>query len=360
MKIVDRYLIKQFLQTLFFGLVAFTLIFVMIDMLENLGNFIDQDVPTDLIFQYYLVFIPEIIRLIIPVSVLLSSLFTAGKMANLNELTALKASGLSLYRFMTPFILTSILISLFTVYFGGYVVPMANKHKVYIEQNYMKKGLVYFGSNIFFQDSETRIVTINYFDVSMGQANQVSIQEFSANDKTKLSARTDASSMKFDSTKNRWELFNGTTRTFTDSTETLEKFDKKEYSGLNFKQDEIIQKQRKPEEMNLSELKNFANEQLRTGNNPIKIEIEYHSRIAVAFASSIVILFGLPISAGRRRGGLAMQIGFNLLITFIYLVFMKISQAFGQNGVINPLVTAWLANFIFFCAAIINIIRSQK
>ena len=69
-------------------------------MMENLDDFIDQNVPYHYIIQYYLVFIPEIVRLMTPVAVLLASLFTAGKMSNLNELTAIKAGGVSLYRFM--------------------------------------------------------------------------------------------------------------------------------------------------------------------------------------------------------------------------------------------------------------------
>jgi len=56
MKIIDKYLIKQFLQTLFFGLIAFTLIFVVIDMMENLDDFIDQDVPEWLSFITILFF----------------------------------------------------------------------------------------------------------------------------------------------------------------------------------------------------------------------------------------------------------------------------------------------------------------
>ena len=80
MKILDRYLIKQFLLTLLFGLIAFALIFVIIDLMEKLDDFIDQNVPYHYIIQYYLVFIPEIIRLMTPVAVLLSALFTAGKM----------------------------------------------------------------------------------------------------------------------------------------------------------------------------------------------------------------------------------------------------------------------------------------
>ena len=360
LKILDRYLVKQFLQSIFFSLLAFTLIFVVIDMMENIDDFLDQNVPTGLIIQYYLVFTPEMIRLMTPVAVLLASLFTAGKMSNLNELTAIKASGTSLYRFMQPFFITAFIISVFSIYFGGYLVPLANKHKVFIEQNYMKKGLVYLGNNIFFQDTEKRIVTMNYYDLSADQATQVSIQDFDAKDKTKLVCRYDAFRMKYDSTKHSWSAYDVIQRTLTDSNEVIEKFLVKEFKDLNFKPEDVIKKQRKPEEMTLTELKNFADEQNRTGNDPTSISIEYQSRIAFSFASIIVVLFGLPISANRRRGGLAIQFGINLLITFVYLVFMKVSQAFGKSGQLNPFATAWIANFIFLIAALYNIKQAQK
>ena len=360
MKILDKYLLKQFLLTVLFGLLAFTLLFVVIDLMENLGDFLDQNVSEPMIIQYYLVFTPEIIRLITPIAVLLASLFTAGKMANLNELTAIKASGVSLYRFMLPFLAAAVVISVFSIYFGGYLVPMANKHKIYIEQTYMKKGIVYLGTNIFLQDSKTRVVTMSSFDPDRGQAHMISIQEFDPNDNTKLISQVNAFRMVYDPAIKCWVAYEGVVRNFTDSTETLEKFQMKEFRQLNFKVDDVIKKQRKPEEMTLAELKDFANEQFRTGNDPTAIDIEYHSRIAFAFASVVVILFGVPISSNKRRGGLALQIGINLLVTFLYLVFMKVSQAFGKNGVMNPLITAWLANIIFLCVAFYNIKIAQK
>jgi len=360
MKILDRYLLKQFLLTVLFGLAAFTLLFVIIDLMENLGDFLDQNVSEQMIMQYYLVFIPEIIRLITPIAVLLASLFTAGKMANLNELTAIKASGVSLYRFMAPFLIASIFISLISIYFGGYLVPMANKQKVLIEQNYLKKGIVFIGGNIIIQDSKTRIVSLNSFDAVHQQAYMISIQEFNPKDNTKLISQLNGFRMVFDPAKNCWVIYDGVIRSFTDTTETMEKFPIRDFPQLNFRIEDVIKKQRKPEEMTLSELNKFADEQLRTGNDPTSIEIEYQSRIAFAFASVVVILFGLPISANRRRGGLAIQFGINLLVTFLYLVFMKVSQAFGKNGVMNPLITAWLANFIFLAVAIYNIKIAQK
>ncbi|MDH3267792.1 MAG: LptF/LptG family permease, partial [Ignavibacteria bacterium] len=164
MKIIDKYLIHQFLQTVFFSLLAFILIFLVIDAMENLDDFIDQNVPWINILHYYVVFTPEIIKLIIPVAVLFGALFTAGKVSTLSELTAMRASGVSLYRFMAPFVVTALVISFVSLYFGGYIVPMANKTKIYIEQTYLKKGLSFTGNNIYFQDNKSRIVSISYFD----------------------------------------------------------------------------------------------------------------------------------------------------------------------------------------------------
>lgn len=360
MKIIDRYFIKQFLQTLVFALVAFTLIFVVIDMMENLDDFLDKNVSYPIIFEYYIYFAPEIIRLMIPVAALLACLFTVGKMANQNELTAVKSSGVSLYRIMAPFIVTSLLISLFSIYFGGYVVPLANKGKVSIEQTYMKKDVVTAGTNIFFQDTRNRIVNIYYFDTQHSLAHQVSIQEFKPDSLTHMTFRLDAARIQYDSTKKVWNAFNGIKRTFLNGGESVEKFSQMTLGNLHFQPKDVVTKQQKPEEMTLSELKEFYQYQARTGNDPTRALIEYHSRFSFAFASLIVIFLGLPLSSNKKRGGLALQFGLSLLFTFIYLGFMKISEAFGKNGVLDPLITAWLANIIFLAAALINLFRTQK
>ncbi|NCQ17748.1 MAG: LptF/LptG family permease, partial [Ignavibacteria bacterium] len=117
MKIIDRYVVKQFVQTIFFALLAFIAIFVIVDLMENLDDFLDQNVVSQIIFQYYIYFIPEIVKLITPVAVLFAGLFTVGKMSNTNELTAIKAGGVNLYRFMFPLIIVSFLVSMFSIYF---------------------------------------------------------------------------------------------------------------------------------------------------------------------------------------------------------------------------------------------------
>jgi lipopolysaccharide export system permease protein len=360
MKIIDKYLIKQFLQTIVFGLLGFTFIFIVIDAMENLDDFIDQSVPAFKIIHYYIVFSPEIIRLMTPVAVLFAALFTAGKAANLSELTAIKASGVSLYRFMLPFLITTILISFFSVYFSGYVVPMANKTKLNIEQEYLKKNISFSGSNIYFQDSKQRIVSISFFDYNSNRANRVSIQDFNATDLKQMKSRIDAVSLTYDTLKNIWIANNGIKRDFDGIHQSADYFTSLEIPNLNFSPDDLLQKQTRPSEMNLSELDNLINSQKNAGNDPTSTLIEYHSRIAFAMTSVIVVLFGLPISANKRKGGIASQVGLNILVTFLYLVFMKVSQAFGKNGALNPVITAWLANFLFMAAAAVNLWRAKE
>lgn len=356
MKILDKYLIKQFLQTMIFGIIAFTLIFVVIDAMENLDDFIDQGVPAIVIFHYYFVFSPEILKLMTPVGVLFGALFTAGKVSNLSELTAMKACGMSLYRFMLPFAVTAFIISLFSIYFGGYVVPMANKSKVYIEQVYLKKGLSFTGSNIFFQDTKTRIVSIAFFDDSKNEASRVSIQDFDEKDFIKMLSRIDSKTMNYDSVSHNWIAINGVKRLFNGESETAEYFDSLKLNYLNFTPADLSTKQQKPIEMNLTELSKLIDTKKNAGTDPGIVQIEYHSRIAFAFTSFIIVLFGLPISVNRRKkGGLAVQIGINILITFLYLVFMKVSQAFGKNGALDPLLTAWFANLIFIAGTFVTV-----
>jgi lipopolysaccharide export system permease protein len=218
---------------------------------------------------------------------------------------------------------------------------------------------VFTGSNIYFQDSKTRIVSISYFDSNLNWANRVSIQDFNEADLTKMIGRIDAQKLEYDSLSGVWIAKDGVKRVFSDAAETAEYFDSLKLSNLHFQPVDLSKKQQKPVEMNLSELSDLIDSQKRAGTNPIVAQIEYHSRFAFAMTCVIIVLFGLPISANKRKSGLAAQVGINILIAFIYLVFMKVSQAFGKNGALDPVLTAWFANIIFVAGTFITLPRMK-
>ena len=173
-------------------------------------------------------------------------------------------------------------------------------------------------------------------------------------------SRIDAAKMIYDTTKDDWTAFNGIQRTFDSTGQSIKYFDKRVIKNLNFTPEELVKKQKKPEEMNLAELSDLINTQKLAGNDATGALIEYYSRFSFPMASIIVVLFGLTISANKRKGTVAAQVGFNILATFIYLVFMKVSEAFGKNGALDPLLTAWFANLLFLAAALINLPRVKQ
>ncbi len=361
MKLLDRYIVKQFLLTALFGIVAFTVIFVVIDLMEKLDDFLDRKADAMVIVQYYLAFTPEIIKLMTPVAILLSSLFTTGKLSNNNELTAMKSSGVSLYRFMMPMMILALFISFASVYFSGWVVPYANRQKFNIERTYLQRNYEATArSNIYVQDGLRRIVFISYFDRAANIGGRSSVQDFSDSNLITIAQRVDAKQIRWDSTTARWTLLNATVRTFNHNEESMHTMNSYTIDTLHFTPADIIKQQENPDEMNYFEMQRFIKRQQQTGNDVAHWQVDYYSKVSFPFASFIVVLFGVPFSFGKRRGGLAVQFGISVAVCFIYLIFMKTSQVFGYNGDLQPLLTAWLANLIFLFSGIANMFRVQK
>jgi lipopolysaccharide export system permease protein len=366
-KIIDRYIVRQFLVSFFFGLIAFILIFVIANMMENLDDFIDANAPLKVVIEYYIAFIPEIIKFMTPMAVLLAALFITGRLSSQNELSAIKSTGTSLYRIMAPFLIVALIISLTSIIFNGWVVPYANQKKFYIERMHLNRSVAASNRyNILFQEGLRRIVSINIYDSQAKCARQVSIQDFDTNDMTILRQRYDALQMQWiqrqedDAQKGSWVLLNGTTRSFIDSTQTLVRFDSLKVGKLTLTPTDIEKKQRTPDEMNYTDLREFIENQKRAGQDVARWLVEYHFKLAFPFASIIMVLFGVPFASSRPRTGAALGFGIALAVAFIYLIFMKASQVFGYNGDLDPLLTAWLSNLIFLVTGIINLFRVQK
>ncbi len=365
MSLLDRYIVRQYVVAAFFGLLSFLSIFLIIDLTEKIDDFLDANVPPEIIFQYYVAFAPEIIKLMTPVAMLLAALFVTGRMSTQNELSAMKSSGVSLYRILWPFLAVAAVVVALSIYLNGWIVPASNQKKFYIERTYLHRG----GDpsqrfNIFFQVGPTRIVTVNYFDTQTNTASRVSIQDFADTNLTVLFHRYDALRMQWqaagDSTTAGWVLLHGDHRGTVNLSDPVISFQRLYVGTLGLKPEDIEKKQRKPDEMEYGDLREFIRSQQRAGQEVSRWLVDYHSKLAFPFASIIMVLFGVPFASGRARTGAALGFGIAVAVTFIYLAFMKISQVFGYNGDLNPLFTAWMANGIFLFAAIVNLLRVPK
>jgi len=371
MRRIDRYIIWQFILATIVSLAGFIVIFVAIDMMEKLDKFIDRKVPWPIVAEYYVNFVPQMITLVLPISLLLGCLFTAGKMSQSSEIVALRSAGMSLYRYMLPFVIVAFFVSLLSVYFNGWIAPRANVRLLSLRREYLKDEMLRPSEyNMHMQNAPGEFLVVGEFSISQGRAERVGLYYFTSDDKTQLTRRIDATRMIWDSTKKSWKLENAIERSFPAAKvrdlpkEVMRKLTPAEsYIKLTFTPQDLRDRQLKTNELSeltTTDLARRIDLAQRAGKETARDEVDYYAKFAMAFTSLIVVLFGVPFASQKKRGGLALEFAVAIGIAFFYLAFTKVSFTFGYSGAINPILTAWMANAIFISIAIFVMARVQK
>lgn len=360
MKIIDKYVLQKFLGTLLFALVAFCVMFVVIDLIGYMDKFIDKDVPRIIVVQYYLYYLPYIVVLTYPVAMLLASLFSIGQMTRYNETTAMIASGVSLFRILIPLFIFGLISSVTIMYLGEKVIPHTNQKKINIYQTYVKKSKKRNQTrhnDVYAQVSQNEWMHIGYFDSKINTGFKVSIQSFESNFRN-IQKRIDATKMIWED--GNWVLLNGIIRKFSEDSESVENFKKLARSDFSFDAQEISNSQKQTEEMSYGELKQFIKNIRRNGGNPNRWLVDLYIKISFPFANLIIVLFGAPLASRKTRSGPAISFAVSLLICFLYFGIIKIGQALGHTGALPPLLAAWIGNMIFGTAAIYIFWKMRK
>ena len=358
MKILDNYISRRFLSVLFFSLIAFIAIFVIVDLIENLDNFINNDVPAFVVFKYYFFSLPYIIILTLPVAMLLASLFSIGNMARQNELIAMMASGQSLYRILLPLFIIAFFISIGTFFFSEYALPGASEQKAFIEDEHWEKKRESWRKRInkvYALDDQGRAISMRSYNTAKNIGFFASVRKW---DGSKLVSRIDARKITWEDSV--WVLHDGFIRNFTEESETATPFTQITLENENLKPRDFSKMLSRSEEMSYAELKKFVEEVRRSGGKLNKWMVELYLKIAIPFASFIIVLFGAPLSSRKRRGSTATGFGISLVIVFTYFGIVKTTQTMGHNGFLPPLIAAWIANAIFGILGLFVLVRAQK
>ncbi|MBL7998776.1 MAG: LptF/LptG family permease [Candidatus Kapabacteria bacterium] len=356
---LDRYILKAFLSTYVFAVIALCVIFIVVNLLENLEKFLDQKATAIAIVTYYLYLLPEIIKLLSPVALLMASLFSIGRLTNQNETTAMKSGGLSLYRMMFPLTVLSIALSFGQLYFNGWIVPRMLTKKFEMERKYFNRSSggtetqVY---NLYFRDSALRNVIFGFYDATTRTGNDATVEEYSAELVPRVVKRLDARSMTWDSVSGSWLLHSCYERVISGDTISVRNVETMPVK-LNVTHSNITALQRSVDEMNFAERKDYVDLLERGGKDVRMKRIEYFGEFAFPFANFIVVLFGVPFASVRKKGGLAVEIATAMVVSFFYLVFSKVSQSLGFELSIEPVVIGWSANVLFFIIGVANVIR---
>lgn len=359
MRLLDRYVVRQFVVTFLFSVGALSVIFVIVDLLQSLDDFIDHKAPFPIVVQFYLYFLPNILKLLIPVGMLLASLFSVGRLASANEITAMRAGGMPLYRFMLPLLAVGAVLSAVQIWFNGSVVPAANAEKFRIERQYMGRsnagGSLY---NLAFRESPTRNVLIGNYDPDRKTANTVAIETYSSDSTPRIIERIDAAVMTYDTVQHQWFIASGTKRRFTPDS-VIATAIQKSPAQFSIRHEQIVSIQRNVEELTWTEMEDYLLTLKKGGKDTRRKEIDLAGERAFPWANVIVVMLAVPFASVRRRGGVAVHIAMAMISAFVYIAFTRVSLAFGANTSLPIEAVAWSANGLFFLIALVILVRTR-
>lgn len=356
---LDRYIAARFLRALFFSLLVFLAIYVIVDLVEHLDDFIDAQATQGQVIRYYLNYIPYILVLTLPVSMLLATLFSVGTLSKLNELTAMKASGVSLYRMALPLLVLGLLISLASMVFGEAVVPRTNQARWEIrnleiqKRNPDKQTLSY---NLYRQGDGGRVFRFERYDITNRRGYGVLIQVFQGHSVQEVIR---ADQMKWEDSV--WVLYIGEERQFgRDDSVAVTTFPERAMSTWTEKPEIFAQSKKDPENMDYFELSELANAKRKSGADATAETVELQMKIAFPFSCFMMVLLGVPIASTPKRAGFARSFGIAVGIGFVYFTFTDVLRSLGKAGDISPFVAAWTMNLTFLAIGILLFVFARK
>ena len=349
-KRLDRYIIKKFLGTYIFMIVLIISIAVVFDINEKIDKFMTHNASLrDIIFDYYLNFIPFYTNLFSPLFVFLAVIFFTSKMALNSEITAILSNGISFRRLMKPYMISALVIAAFSFVFGSYVIPPANATRIEFEQNYIDPRKKKTGDrDIQFKVGPGTIVYFGNFDMSSKTGYYFSIDHF---DSLQLVSRLTAQSIRYDSAF-QWTINNYQIRDFDGLKETITKGTSID-TILQIVPNDFIIANSDQQMMTSPQLRSYVKSQKERGMGNIQaFQIEYHSRIASVFSAFILTIIGAALSARKVKGGMGLNIGIGLALSMAYILFMTVSSTFAVKGGMSPFIAAWIPNIIFILIAL--------
>ena len=353
MRLLDRYIARQWIGTFLALVVGLPWLFVVADITDHLDNYLAKGLSRGAVAMSYVYYLPQFIFWSFPIAGLVATVFTIGNMTRHQEISAAKAGGVSFYRLIAPIVLLASLLSVAAVGLGELIPITTRKRLEVLGEKQLTSAT--FRTNFVFQAGDGNMLAIRRLDAERDEVQGVVIER---------DATPGRPGMHLTAQYGRWEPREGWTMRhgyvrLLDGTrgEHAFQFDSVQIAGLRETPEELMAEPKEPEEMGYAEMSDFIDAIQRSGGDIRKMRVERAQKIALPLALFVIVLFGAPLSTSSRRGGAAFGVGVSLGVTLIYLLLFKVGTAIGSSGALHPLVAAWAPNALFFVAGLVLLVR---
>lgn len=354
--ILDKYILGKFLGTFFFALILLLTIIIVFDINEKIDAFLKAPIY-DTIFGYFLNFIPYFANQFAPLFTFIAVIFFTSKLADNSEIIAMLSTGMSFKRLLRPYMLGAAVIAVMTFILAAYIIPPANIQRIAYTNKYVKNKRIDYGANIMLMVAPNQIAYMNRYDNITKTGSKFSLESFD-NDK-RLISRLTAQSIKWD-TLYSWQVRDYVIRDFHDGREFIRSGYRLD-TVIPFEPRDFLISANDHETLTTPQLSEYIQRQKKRGVGNIEtFEIEYHRRFAMTAAAFILTVIGMALSSRKVKGGMGLNIGIGLVLSFSYILFMTVTQTFAKSGLTSPLIAMWIPNMIYLAIAIYLYMRAAR
>lgn len=351
----------KYFTTFFFTMMLLSVVAVVFDVSERIEKFLSKNLGFwEVTTQYYLNFIPWINSLLFPLYSLVTVIYFTSRMADQTEIIPMFGSGMSFKRFLRPFMLASLTITLLHLGANHLLVPKGNRVLREFENKHIKASNVYTRDrNVhLFVEPGVEAFVVN-FSVTDSSGQQFMLRKY---DSSKIIQILTAKTIKWKAAPDLWTLRDYEIRTMLD---TMERFEI--YSGqsmdtsLNLLVSDFVITKNQKDMMPTPELSHFIERELVKGSGITRsYEVEKHRRTADPFTSLILSLIGACIASRKVRGGLGLHLAVGVILGVVFIFLSKLSITIANSDVFSPLISVWIPNILFSGVAIYSYHRAQK
>jgi LPS export ABC transporter permease LptG/LPS export ABC transporter permease LptF len=353
-KVLDVYISRGFLVYFLWSMMVCGTLFVLFTLFDLLDDIIRNEIPATMVLDYFTFFTPQILMLVVPMSLLLAVLINFGILEKNSEITAIKAGGWSLYRIAIPIFLLSsgFCVSLYLL--QDYVLPFANERQDDLRNQIKGKPPqtnMRLQRKWIFGESD-RIFNYEYFDANKDSFVNLYVYDIDL-ENARLLRKTHASRARI-YPNGIWILEDGWIREYRPTQpgfrriqqEKIQFPEKAEY----FKND-VFQPKESAKKTYL-ELRNYINSLMNSGYNATELQVELYKKVSFPLSCLVMVLLAVPFSFSTGKKGAFYGIGISIAIAISYWGISSVFEAMGAYGLLVPALAAWAPNLLFGAAGI--------
>lgn len=356
--LMDRYLVREFLMYLGFGLGIGTALFVVVDLLQTLDRYLRTKPPLTYILEHFVYRLPAGLYQGLPVIVLVSTIFLFLTLSRQHELTALKAAGVSLYRVSLPILLLAFGVSVGSVVFQETLLPVLNSKGEEVDKIKIRGELprhLQRRTQIWYRSSESRFFKVDLLDPAGRQMDGLTILEIDRS--FRLLNRLDAARARW--APRGWEFERGWFREFgADGSVESVPFT---LTSLELPEtvEDFIYIQKPADTMSFRELRAYMNKLQEGGHQVGKYVLQLYAKLSFPLVHVIMALVAIPFALQWPRGGRIVGIALAIALSMGYWVVNSLALSFAKADLLPPLLAAWTANIVFAGLGISLFLRAR-